>query len=110
MKRPVALIGLLICSLPLLAQYTQDAERHRVKYGRLPAHIEHSEWQRAWKSRAKTVFSRLDKDGNGAITRKEWEKERAWLSRIDRNSNHDAFDHDKDGVITASEWSRTSTE
>src|SRR3954465_3641186 len=71
---------------------TDSDERFRIKYGRYPAHVEQS------RNRMADMFGKLDRDGDGRISRTEWKKHsRCSCSFTDRDEN-------ADGDITRAEW------
>jgi len=96
------------------AQSTTDAdERYRVKYGRYPTRSEaqHRHLQSAWREKAGHLFDKVDRNKDGAITKREWHQSRGLLSRAHRAAEiaaHDdhfyALDVNDDGKVSKNEW------
>ena len=76
-------------------------------------------------TRANTTLKRLDRNGDGAISRSEWRGEPALFTRLDRNrdgllsrlDNHvqkrvrqrfHGLDRNRDGIVTRAEWNGNS--
>ena len=109
MKR--AIIVLTFASCALAQQITDADERHRIKYGRYPPHVEQRDRRllEAWKNRSEPFFRQLDANKDGKVTEREAlavhrrmfsarKSASPWLARFR------AADADLDGVITAQEW------
>jgi hypothetical protein len=110
MKRAIILL-ILGCSAVAAQKMTDADERHRIKYGRYPRHVEEREQRllSALKERSEQLFRQLDLNKDGKVTDREattaysrmFSSRRSatvWLERFQ------AADGDMDGIVTLQEW------
>ena len=96
--------------------------RYKAKFGRFPPATERRAGvQRDFAERSSGLFGRLDRDGNGIVTKQEWGGARKILANLACEGQpldfedyaiekaHESADLDGDGEITREEWNRSRT-
>jgi hypothetical protein len=96
----------LVSSLTAADINITDADRRfRAKYGTWPPHVRSAleDQKKNERSRAADSFSKLDRDGDGRLTRSELRRTGGCTCHFDR------LDKDGDGALSRSEWHETDS-
>jgi hypothetical protein len=108
MRRLLRSRRLFVCAAAALASgltaagidITDSDRRFRAKYGTWPPHVRSAleDQKKNERSRAVDSFSKLDRDGNGRLTRTELRRHGGCTCHFD------GLDKDGDGALSRSEW------